>query len=255
MADGFGAPYENTDTLVLTSREGWFVDVRFSLAAGGGWDAQNGFWAFGGKATTTFPGEAPTTEGSTETAGGGGAAAVSKAEAPIPYLCHCVWAHEIDSKSADPASDEGDLVLLPDGGCLEYGVAPDPARGGALAMYKEYWVGVAGAKMDPCVVARCEDPVGLMVRIGEYCQGIMGVRLGAGKAANANERVRVGRWRRSPSGWDGDERNGMGDGVGQDGVHDGFLSMEWFGEDGRKVGEKKTIPTTETTWTVIEAST
>src|ERR1700761_1442098 len=53
MAWEFEDPFEDTDTLVLTSGEGWFVDVRFSLS-GDGWDDGGGIWAFAGRGWIRF---------------------------------------------------------------------------------------------------------------------------------------------------------------------------------------------------------
>lgn len=126
----------------------------------------------------------------------------------MPYSAHCHWVHEIDSKGPQPA-DEGDMFLLPNGDCMEVGIMLDPKTRTA-GFYKEYWSspdvepGSGGLRKRPCVVAKTVlpgkvqgpfvDRSGVIIRVGNYCQGIV-------QHAQKDERkyaVSVERWVQRP---------------------------------------------------------
>lgn len=229
MAWEFDDPFEDTDTLVLTSGQGWFVDVRFALH-GDGWD---GIWAFAGRGWISFPGD---------TAG----------RVQIPYLCHCRWEHEIDSRGDDKLEDAGDVVLLPNNESVEFGSMLDPGTG-KHRMYKEYWVGLEGQKR-PCVVVKRSDDNGIVVRVGDWCQGIVWRDK---SAPTAKERVWVERWNKKDSRslesqnedvrlWIKDSRSN----TGKDNAGSSKMPVEWLCLDERKEGDQTTVGGWE--WRVSE---
>ncbi|KIY00543.1 uncharacterized protein Z520_03206 [Fonsecaea multimorphosa CBS 102226] len=201
IAWGYTPPYEDTDTLVLTSPKSSFVDIRFPVKRqlGEPITSDPSFWAFSGTSHMTF---APFT-GDTIT---------------MPYSAHCVWKHEIDSKGPG-ITDEGDLFLLPNADCIEVGSMQNPQTG-KVEMYKEYWTGPptnvapTSAALDirtPCVVAKAQAPssdgqnmegtssseIGIVIRIGNYCQGIMRQQTGEQGWPEARHAILVERWTRN----------------------------------------------------------
>jgi len=142
------------------------------------------FWAFSGTSSTTFHPD------------GAGA---------MPYSAHSVWKHDIDSKGPG-ISDEGDLFLLPNGDCIEVGMMENP-RTKQVELYKEYWTeppvdaGSGGLKKTPCVVVKTfssqgvneRTRKGIIIRIGDHCQGIL--EPGEGDSSHM---IVVERWVRTP---------------------------------------------------------
>ncbi|OAL39354.1 hypothetical protein AYO20_01224 [Fonsecaea nubica] len=193
IAWGYTPPYEDTDTLVLTSTQSSFIDIRFPVKRqlSRPITSDPSFWAFSGTSHTTFsPFEGETVS--------------------MPYSAHSLWKHDVDSKGLGIV-DEGDLFLLPNGDCMEVGMMQNP-RTGNVEMYKEYWTGPpagvssAGAEPGCCVVAKThvssndqkgQDAAGIVIRVGNYCQGIM--RQGTGEQGQSEEgnAVLVERWTRS----------------------------------------------------------
>ncbi|MCJ1392015.1 hypothetical protein MMC18_004882 [Xylographa bjoerkii] len=163
-----GEATEPTSTLVLTSHESWFVDVRILAATredgtreplpidGGPMSRLE--WAFAGKSYTT----------QSKVAGG---------------PAHTVWCHGIDSQTSDPERDEGDMYEQEDGDTLECGQNVD-AETGEVKKYEELWhdVGVqlVGQEKDHfSVVLKADNQdhntKGLIVCVGNWCQGILKV--------------------------------------------------------------------------------
>ena len=132
VARSYSAPYEDTSTLVLTSRNRWFVDVRFALGAEPTGEAS--YWAFAGTSAVSFPGEGQKGE---RRRGAGGGWREGGESVEVPCLAHCVWKHEMDSKGSGEA-DEGDLYYLGNGQVVEVGVS-GAGPSGKVEMYKEYW--------------------------------------------------------------------------------------------------------------------
>ena len=96
-------------------------------------------------------------------------------------MSHTVWAHWVDSKSTNLATDEGDMYLQPDGDVLERGTVTDPHTG-QIHEYEELWhdleINKLGMEKDRvCVVLKADaaspDIKGMVIRIGEWCQGVM----------------------------------------------------------------------------------
>jgi len=124
----------------------------------------------------------------------------------MPYSAHCVWTHEIDSKEPG-VGDEGDMFLLLNGDCMEVGMMENP-KTGKVEMYKEYWAGrdvelgseSGEVKKRPCIVAKTalldrfqgmlRDGSGVVIRVGDYCLGIV--------QHGGEEGVFVERWVRMP---------------------------------------------------------
>ena len=167
---------------MLTSGSRYFVDIRLWIKAleeiksHSGCDDYEGYsgevldWAFCG------------TSRSTPASAGGGS---SKPQ-------HCVWDHWIDSRSATPAPDEGDLIPQANGDELERGWQKHPETGQQVE-YEELWGNVDVLPIKPlgsdqsvqsCIVLRHEkanESRGLVVQVGQYIQGMMkspgGIRL------------------------------------------------------------------------------
>ena len=162
-----GEPTEPTSTIVLTSKNSYFVDVRIfrnSLEHDKGKDPANlqGSlqWAFAGRSRKT---EEQKTEG----------------EGAISW--HNVWDHWIDSKDDKPNCDEGDMIIQEDGSVLEKGVNVDVDTG-MEEHYEEMWenlpVEAFGATQKrSCVAVEAYHPEnhirGLVVKVGGWCQGIV----------------------------------------------------------------------------------
>lgn len=163
---------------MLTSPGRHFVDVRILL--GPGPEAGRLDWAFAGSSSS---------EPSQEVG-----------------VRHAVWKHWVDSSKPDAGTvrDEADVREAGDdaGTELERGRMLNPATG-LEADYEEAWVsvGAVGTGSQPgsspaCAVVRvCDDERqlrGMVVRVGQFCQGILRV----------GDAVAVERWEwRSEGGW------------------------------------------------------
>jgi hypothetical protein len=152
---------EPTSTLVLTSRNQHFVDLRIlkplepsepDLPNEGG-PFTRLEWAFSGIARVTNDRQG---------------------------CLHSEWSHEIDSRSDDPDTDEGDLYPQNDGSTLEIGRMINPVTG-KMTDYEEVWedleVEVTGDDTHRLsIVVGIVDDVrgtrGRIVRVGRWCQGI-----------------------------------------------------------------------------------
>ncbi|KAL2429864.1 hypothetical protein ABEF95_012442 [Exophiala dermatitidis] len=266
IAWGYSPPYEDTDTIVLTSPKAVFVDIRFPLRPAPTDPLEPlisdpAFWAFSGTASSTFYDRDAETE--TETGYQKGSVDFSAALAPslsvaMPYTAHAVFRHEIDSKGPG-ISDEGDMFLLPNGDCVEVGMMHNP-RTHRVEMYKEYWTAPPAAQdqgqgqvpRTPCVVAKTLDlpgrgaaaeqsghgkggaideiknesgpsvGAGVVIRVGDYCQGI--VQLEGGQ-----QTVLVERWQKTQVQGQISNNRGANGGVGRDGDRgDGLaIAAEW----------------------------
>lgn len=246
IARGFAAAYEDTSTLVLTSRSSWFVDIRFAL----GQDPTGGasYWAFAGKSEVTFPGEGRKGDRLRNGRSGG------REIVEIPCLGHCVWEHEVDSKGPGEA-DEGDLYLLANGQVIEVGVSTS-GPSGKPEMYKEYWTEVAMNGDVSCVVARTEEAtgqekgLGMVIRVGQHCQAIFQRQAGGAEGDCRVGEVLVERWYRGDKSdaWAKDWRSNTGDDEGGDVV----MPSKWVCEQGRKMGD--VIELSGRTWRVVESS-
>ena len=126
---------------------------------------------------------------------------------------HCTWTHWIDSHHNGPVTDEGDIYPQADDiHTLELGQMVNPATG-VMTRYEENWldldVATTGeACMRCCIVLMIDDVehgvTGMVARVGQFCQGIIKVRVGGGEGEVAVERwmceedVEVGKgiWKR-----------------------------------------------------------
>lgn len=157
---------EPTSTIVLTSKDSHFVDLRILREK---WDQEKGQetnseacldWAFAGKSKTTPVDDSDVAKG---------------------IKSHTVWTHWIDSKTDSPESDEGDMTVQDDGTVLEQGENTDSITGDKTK-YEELWqdlpVDAIGKKQNrSTLVVRAEDTErkvrGLVVKVGGWCQGLM----------------------------------------------------------------------------------
>ncbi|KAK4448323.1 hypothetical protein QBC34DRAFT_407212 [Podospora aff. communis PSN243] len=187
---------EPTSTIVLTSPERRFVDLRVRVDAKPSYDGKLPLtaidWAIAGTSTSE------TTEGSD--------------------VSHARWNHWIDSRTANTENlaDEGDNYPQPDGSILEKGRMVNPATG-EPADYEELWVsedirsvpaltsGGDIADVSVCVVLEMDEDGrrGMVVRLGQYCQGFM--RTGDGEADITIERLK---WDSATGGWSKEVRTG-----------------------------------------------
>jgi hypothetical protein len=166
-----GSPHEPTNTLVLTSPAGTFVDIRIhkpqtpeepALPNTGGPPTRLS-WAFAGRSTSR---PAPEKEN----------------------VRHAVWSHWVDNfhpvGATNIPKDEGDMYPLPDGREVEIGVLASPHTS-ELCTYEEMWKEVqiqvceGMEEVKWCVVLRIDDVPrqtrGVVIRVGQYCQGIVKV--------------------------------------------------------------------------------
>ncbi|KAI1426709.1 hypothetical protein F5Y12DRAFT_783750 [Xylaria sp. FL1777] len=156
---------EPTSTVVLTSPEHRFVDIR--ILKGINEPDASLDWAFAGTS-------------SSETRDG---------------VRHCVWRHAVDSRTRTPEAvvDEGDIFPQDDGRTLETGRMVNPATG-QMTSYEEVWSDLEAEGIPDevnqqqrarCVVLELEDEErderGMVVCLGRYCQGV--VRTGSRFAA------------------------------------------------------------------------
>lgn len=157
-----GDPSEPTSTIVLTSLTSHYVDIRIDKAAHQSESQQHLEinspsildWAFAGTSTVT-QGSGP--------------------DKPS----HSVWEHWIDSKSDNPASDEGDMYVQENGDVLEKGTQKHPDTGEEVE-YEELWTDLVinvipeeGGRYSTVLKHESEDAKGLFVRVGGWCQGIL----------------------------------------------------------------------------------
>ena len=247
---GYDPPYEDTDTLVLTSTNSKFVDIRFPKQYDKHLDLHHNeaYWAFTGVSKVTFP-------GFKDQRGEVG----TKDE--WPYMAHQLWEHDVDSKGSGTV-DEADMFVLQNGDTMEVGIAKDEKTGNEK-MYKEYWIepkdeAHGRLKKTPCVVAELVRSTGSLkkgriMRIGKYCQGVVECSPAAGAS------VMAVRWEKGPEGdgegermnWFMDQRSGLT--IVCDGLDTFFAELipcMWACASKRKLGDELTmIPAT---WEIVE---
>ncbi|KAL6718465.1 hypothetical protein ACLMJK_004556 [Lecanora helva] len=161
-----GEPEEPTSTIVLTSKDSYYVDIRILLET---YEKERDLdtsttacvdWAFAGKCRSEPQGAR---------------------ENGMIKLSHTIWDHWIDSRSDDPGVDEGDMWVQRDGDILERGKQKHPDTGEEIE-YEELWhdleVIPLGKKNNrSSLVIRAEDSEkgarGLAVKVGGFCQAIL----------------------------------------------------------------------------------
>lgn len=172
---------DNTTTIVTTSNENRFVDLRvfkeaFSVETASGQPLSQLEWGLAGTSSST-PAKGPNGE----------------------EITRGIWKHWIDSRclDADRVQDEGDNYTLPNGLVLEKGSMVNPVTG-KVTPYEEVWedVEVEVIKQVLCVVVQLHDDSrkarGMVVRVGQFCQGIL--RVGS--------EVSVERWEWKEGSWE-----------------------------------------------------
>ncbi|KAH7139532.1 hypothetical protein B0J11DRAFT_46313 [Dendryphion nanum] len=176
-------PSEPTSTLVLTSPKSTFVDIRIlkplsttdaDLPNTGG-PRFRVDWAFAGK-SRSYPVCGDWSEGVEDVDAEG-----------KKVVRHAVFVHEVSTRHAvdagaeDVLPDEGDMYVVGEGLDLEVGKMWNPGLG-IWQVYEEMWEdvkvkNVEGVKV--AVVLRLETPEararGIVVRVGQFCQGILRV--------------------------------------------------------------------------------
>ncbi|PNS15742.1 hypothetical protein CAC42_4194 [Sphaceloma murrayae] len=195
-----GEPSEPTSTLVLTSRQRRFIDIRINKPKAGEPELPNEGdppsrlqWAFAGVSKATLLPDSSTIN------------------VPGPVQ-HCVWTHWVDSHAPPfhdtDVRDEGDLFSQPDGSSLEVGEMRNPETG-KVQKYEEKWVDEeverTGAEEGRRAVVlelseRDEEgrewAKGAVVRVGRWVQGLVKVVRGAGAEISCE------RWKWEEGGWE-----------------------------------------------------
>ncbi|KAK5017601.1 hypothetical protein LTR16_002717 [Cryomyces antarcticus] len=177
---------EPTSTLVLTTGQSRYIDIRIFRSREGEPDLPNEGgpldrleWAFAGVSHSELK------EGGNENI----------------RAAHCVWQHWVDSRTLldePPLEDKGDLYQQPDGTTLEVGAMVNP-RTGLMTQYQELWeeplVECTGKdEKRLCICLTVDNPSlhtrGVVVRVGQWCEGI--IRVG--------DEVSIERWKWVPKG-------------------------------------------------------
>ena len=216
-------PSEPTSTVVLTSPSRHFVDVRILASNGHGEGGGNGDmkldWAFAGTSSSQ-PGREPGTR-------------------------HAVWRHWVDSHATEPEMVRDEAFVRegagPGGSELETGRMVNPETG-VEADYEEAWSSLEPS-VEPgsegratCVVLRTWDDDrgvrGVVVRLGQFCQGILRDR----------DAVTVERWVwERDGGWSLSVRYG-----------EGTLPVEALLADSQRFKFDDTVEDGKRTWKVVE---
>ena len=213
-------PSEPTSTIVLTSPERRFVDIRLLLNAQPSPDGTYSLdaldWAIAGSSSYT---ELKASDGSAYT--------------------HGKWSHWISSRtaSADGVADEGDNYPQADGTILEKGRMLNPDTG-EVGDYGEVWRSEEVEAVDGvgCLVLRLEKEGrrGLLVRLGKYIQAI--VRTGSGEGNVTVERLV----------WEG------GEWVKKARIGEAEVPTDWAGYIGGNAEVDDEVKVGGDIWTVIE---
>jgi hypothetical protein len=202
---GHSPPSEPTTTLVLTTKSGWYIDVRILLSPANrhlsstsvskpeGSILSNKEDLILEKETRSNAEENLASLGIERLDWGFAGQASSTPHPSGSGPSHSKWEHWVDSKTTldePPVSDEGDMFPQPDGRTLEKGRMVNPGSG-VEEDYEELWSDQAIEKPPSwtdegrlsCVVFKCEAEgfKGSIVRLGSYCQGVL--RVGDGFCA------------------------------------------------------------------------
>ncbi|KAL1895616.1 hypothetical protein Sste5346_005085 [Sporothrix stenoceras] len=246
---------EATSTVVLTSPQRRFVDVRILLPA----DAKPSM-ADGSFSAPSSP----------STLGLDWALAGTSSSTPVAdtngKFSDGVWRHWVDSRYADADSqvDAGRNTEQPDGSVLEVGCMENPATG-QVAAYEEVWRDIAPVSSFPengkpprCLVLQMHNTEtndrGVVELLGQFCQGI---------SRTQKEGVTVERWQWLPT-------ESMARGDGRNEVYrssspsstwqmlfrhgSGSLPCVCAITGAEKLAEGETVTSGGATWTVVEAT-
>ncbi|KAF2167798.1 hypothetical protein M409DRAFT_21948 [Zasmidium cellare ATCC 36951] len=188
--------YENTNTIVVTSAGGRFVDIRARIYDADSRGKNKAIPPFppscaAFKIYTYHPARLPpgiqSAEG-TEWAFAGLASSEIKHNSDGDATTHCTWEHLIDSRTmkAEMVKDSGEMIPVENGRSLEKGKMENPYNPAAGEQsYEEGWVDVPvvsqrkDGKLETAVLQLMEDEVGargMIVRVGQVVQGMLRVR-------------------------------------------------------------------------------
>lgn len=165
-------PSEPTSTIVLTSPERRFVDIRVLRQPDGSLPPAS---------------DGPLPPDQLDWGIAGTSSSSQRDDGHGNSVRHSRWEHWVDSRfpDAESAADEGDMYPQPDDLTLEKGRMVNPATG-VETDYEELWrdadpvsTGEDGETVRCIVLQLHDDPSGtrgVVVRLGQYCQGIMRVK-------------------------------------------------------------------------------
>ncbi|QIW95198.1 hypothetical protein AMS68_000716 [Peltaster fructicola] len=204
---------EPTSTVVLTSPQNRFVDIRLlrtgpnsqghgnerpSSQLDGAIQLKHVDWAFAGTSASTWHEVNKTQQMSHD-----------EIEQYRPFACtaiaeqsqetiagkvqHTIWTHTIDSRflDADRVQDEGDMIPMPSLGLtLERGNMCNPATGQATD-YVEGWIDDAVESTDYAVLELSGEARGLFIKLGSWMQGV----------ARAGDNFALQRWHQTDGAW------------------------------------------------------
>ncbi|KAI4723636.1 hypothetical protein E4T48_00181 [Aureobasidium sp. EXF-10727] len=178
---------EPTSTLVLTSSQGRFVDVRIFCNPGEILPNEGGpssllDWGIAGTSTSTVI-QGPSLDHPSNPP--------PPADGSLRSVCHSTFSHWIDSRTDTPGPDQGDMYPQPNNTTLELGAMYNPLTHSEQP-YEEVWVDYSASAVEGTrwsVVIDLDDPEhkakGRVVRVGEHCQAILKV----------GEQTTVERWK------------------------------------------------------------
>lgn len=161
-------PSEPTSTIVLTSPERRFVDIRVLLQPDGSLPPVS---------------DEPLPLDQLDWAIAGTSSSELRDDGHGNSVRHSRWAHWVDSRfpDAESANDEGDMFPQPDGLTLEKGRMVNPATG-LETDYEELWrdddpISTEDSGTVRCTALQLHDDTsgtrGVVVRLGKFCQGVM----------------------------------------------------------------------------------
>ena len=207
---------EPTTTVVLTSAENCFVDIRILKPIQGGYvegvtesnQAPPFSITTGSVLTQILPDVLPLSR--LDWAFAGTSSSEMRTSADGTAIVHSTWRHWVDSRYAKPeeVKDEGDMFLQTQGRTLERGSMVNPATD-RMTEYEECWQDVEATTMASegnsedrkkvSTVLQLHDEAhrarGMVVRVGQFCQGIF--RVGSQVSLERWEWEKSGGWKRT----------------------------------------------------------
>ena len=199
---------EPTTTVVLTSAESRFVDIRLLNPTPGSYSERHPeckcttscIQAYNAKDFFTDP----LHSSQIDWAFAGTSSSEIRVDANGAQTVHSTWRHWVDSRfpTAEDVKDEGDMFPLADGRTLENGSMINPATG-RMTDYEECWKDVDPLANEKgagkvCTVLQIHDDAhkvrGMVFRVGQFCQGIL--RVGEGLSLERWQWEESGGWKR-----------------------------------------------------------